>query len=60
MKNRGMVSVALLLLLSPFAFAQTSRSKSATAANQSWLQFWRGFSAAINKKDREGLKKNDG
>ncbi len=56
-KNTCMVSLVLLLFVSPLAFAQTSRSKSATAANQSWPSFWRQFSAAINKKDRPALRK---
>ena len=56
MKKKRILSLLLCLLIPGFVFAQTSRSKSTTAANQSWSQFWRQFSAAVNKKDGVAVK----
>jgi hypothetical protein len=55
MKKARILSLALLLLIPSVAFTQTSRSTNATA-NRGWQQFWRQFSAAVNKKDHAALK----
>src|SRR5437773_10553631 len=55
MRIRHAFSIALLLLLASMSFAQTSATN--RAASRSWPAFWRGFSAAIQKKDVAALTK---
>jgi hypothetical protein len=52
----GIFSTILLAVVCSTSFAQTSTSVNADA-NRRWVGFWRQFTVAVNKKDRDAIKK---
>ncbi len=56
-KSRYLLIILALVLFVTAATAQTSASKTQTAANRAWTNFWREFTTAVNKKDRVAVKR---
>lgn len=50
------LALVFLLMFPGSTFSQTSR-QTTQDANRSWQSFWRQITTAINKKDRQALKK---
>lgn len=57
MKNRYLLIAFALVLAVCSASAQTPSKKTEAAANAAWANFWRQFTAAVNKKDRVAVRK---
>lgn len=53
--TRTRIFLSLFFLLVPSCIFAQSRTQS--AANKSWPSFWTKFSSAMNKKDREALRR---